>query len=157
MTRRLKQVFGFLLCFVIFVNVYYYPEEYFKKFNQIQNIIDKSTGTTIRYNSKFIKVPFDQNVAIKHKKERMKLPTFNCRPISGGGKLFNVEYDLKNGYTNVEINIEVVKDYFKSSSSIKCLLQKFKQKYYASELDNKGERIILDSKNKYKAKVTEYG
>lgn len=151
MARRSKQVFWFLICLVVLMVVNYYPDKYSEQFTQkIVVINDKS---------KFIKVPFDQNVAVEHTKKRMKLPTFVCRPIPGGAKLFDVfEYDLEHGHSEVKINIQVVKDYFNSSSSIECSLQKFgKKENTASKLENRGQPIVLDSKNKYQMKIPGYG
>ena len=78
--------------------------------------------------SKTSKIPYNLKIAIEYAKESLKRPTFNCEPIPGGAKLYEVEYDLLLKQTNITINEHVIKQYFKSSAnSIECSLNKFEK------------------------------
>lgn len=136
--------------------VYYRPEENLRQF---QSIIDQQILPYIlRDKSKSNKIPYDSDVAMKYKKEKMKLPTFNCRPIPFGAKLFDVEYYSKDKCTNVRMNINVIKNYFNSSSFIECSLQKFgRNESTSSQLEMRGEPEVLHLNNQYSAKIHRYG
>lgn len=153
----LKNNVGYLIAFTLLMLIVY---------NSLLTVEMKVSITT-NEGCYFKKVPYNQNVAMEHTEETLKLPTFDCRPVPGGAKLFDVEYDIENEHTSVKINIEVAQDYFNSSSSIECSLQKFKKKEHASEsysilsfssnLVFINEIRILNSNNKHHITVSGYG
>ena len=160
MGRRIRRVFkkGILFCFsltlLMFLN------------SSLTNEYDSEPELrSVNETCDLKKVLYNQTVAMEYTKERMEQKTFDCKPIPGGAKLYEIEYDLHVKHTLIRMNIDVIQTYFNSSDSIECSVTKFDKNEYASEAYSvfstnllfHREVATLSSSNKHQVTISEHG